>query len=329
MNTALRVSGPGLGTIVGRVLDGAHRPLSGVKVSLVGNAYVDGRWIAVERRSVAANVRGEYMIDDVEPGEYRVLARAAAANGGTSGNPAAVASTFFPATTTLAEAERLTIARGQERDGVDITTAAASVASVSGAIFSPERHPLARATITLTNVDSPLEQYTADTTADGTFTFAGVEAGPYNLFARGPESDTPAVAFQSIAVPVSGLTGIQVMTSPGGTALGQVVVGDGVLSASERARLRVVAVAVAPGSGGTFRHAAVAGYFRGCIRDPRPYWFADDPRRRPAAGLDSAINKTRRPGRDRHAAQSRPRRNRRRSRVANHRTRRHARRTRR
>ena len=148
-----------------------------MKISLVGNAYVDGRWIAVERRSVAANVRGEYMIDDVEPGEYRVLARAAATNGGTSGNPAAVASTFFPATTTLAGAERLTIARGQERDGVDITTAAASVASVSGAIFSPEGHPLARATITLTNVDSPLEQYTVDTTADGTFTFTGVEAG--------------------------------------------------------------------------------------------------------------------------------------------------------
>ena len=71
--------------------------------------------------AIAANVRGEYMIDDVEPGECRVLASAAAANRGTSAKP-----------------------------------------------------------------------------ADGTLTFAGVEARLYNLFARGPESGTSAVAFQPV-----------------------------------------------------------------------------------------------------------------------------------
>ena len=275
---ALATTGPGYGTVAGRVLDAEHRPVVRASVSLVADAYVDGQWTAVKRQSVKTDDHGAYTVENVDAGQYRILAEPPSIASGASGPDApAIAETFFPSATALAGARNFSVRRGQGVAGLDIAARPASFARVAGTVMSASGAPQARASVTLTSVESPLRHYSAQTATDGAFVVNAIEAGPYNLLIRATGSgrpDEPAeIAFQPVAVTAPEVAGLRISTSRGGLLSGSVAFGTG-LSPADRGRVRVAAVAVhpAPGAPVETRRSPVdaAGHFDiGGIVGPR------------------------------------------------------------
>lgn len=266
---ALATAGPGYGSVAGRVLDAEHRPVARASVSLVADVYLDGQWTAVKRQTVKTDDHGAYTVENVDAGQYRVLAEPPAIASGRSGpETSAIAETFFPSATALAAARNFSVRRGQGVAGLDIAARPAVSSRVAGTVTSSAGAPQARATVTLTSVESPLRHYSVQTGTDGAFVVTGVEAGPYNLLIRttgNGRPDEPAeIAFQPVAVTAPEVAGLRISTSGGGMLSGSVAFGTE-LSPADRGRVRVAAVAVhpAPGAPVETRRSSVdaAGHF--------------------------------------------------------------------
>ena len=72
----------GLSAIGGRVIDDVGRPVAAAEVSLVAGSHsVNGQWTPVWGPRTQTDEAGRYVLEDVSPGEYRLLAVADARTG--------------------------------------------------------------------------------------------------------------------------------------------------------------------------------------------------------------------------------------------------------
>jgi len=124
-------------------------------------------------------------------------------------NPLAYAPTYYPGTTIAANAIRIRVAAGEERNGVDIPLAPVRAARISGVVnggsvagrrvqlsLTPTAGP-AQALLSLANLNGP--------TADGSFTFTNTTPGRYTLTARTlPEFQGGPIQFASLDITVDG-----------------------------------------------------------------------------------------------------------------------------
>ena len=120
---------------------------------------------------------------------------------GQSVVPAAV---YYPGTTRAADARTVTLAKGEDRTGIDLTMELVPTARISGVVFDPEGKPMPQATVNLTAKSIDLSDFmsailgrvSGRTGADGKFTLAGVAPGDYTINVRanppGPKPQTPA-----------------------------------------------------------------------------------------------------------------------------------------
>ena len=133
------------------------------------------------------------------------------------------------------DAQRVTVTIGQETAQVNFAMSSSRIATVSGTAVSSSGRPIDRGFLSLVSTvgGMPMMSLGTQLKPDGTFQFSNVTPGDYRLQVQhSPNSDGPMIStnapnseFGSVAVTVSGqdVTGLSIVTSPGGTASGRIV----------------------------------------------------------------------------------------------------------
>lgn len=267
------------GSVVsGRVVDEFGEPVTDAMVSAMRMSFAGGRKRLVPAGRIGqSNDLGQFRIYGLPPGDYYVSATyrdlgalamdfgigpMGAASGSGSMPTSGYAPTYFPGTSSPAEAQRVTVGVGQELTGIDISLQPVKLAHISGQALASDGRPLGSAMILLMPASRDagllMPGGTTRTNASGQFTLNGVAPGEYSLQVRstGPmvvdagggammfSVSTPDGApngarrepeFASVPVSVNGedVSGLVVMTTHGARATGRVnfeggVVPDGV-----------------------------------------------------------------------------------------------------
>jgi uncharacterized protein (DUF2141 family) len=316
--------------IAGRLLDRSGGPVAGARIEVVQFVTIAGE----RRRRVTpgaparttTNDHGEYRIHGLPPGEYLVFAdvpptqarvdvtaaELAWVNQPIGPAPAATrphtyAPTLFPGVGAESLATPVTVARGEERLGIDITLQYIPVGRINGTVTEPGGRPAAGVSVQRTAKTSgdilPVYFDSTSTAADGSFTLMNVPAGDWVLTTRGgppdpnPSSESGIRASLGIApmttawwgsseVTAAGadVAGIAIRMQPGMTFSGQFVM-NGSAPRPEPARLRVSFSPALSGAGvprgmlatadgeGRFRiEGVVPGRYRLQVPAPAPPW---------------------------------------------------------
>jgi thiol-disulfide isomerase/thioredoxin len=219
----------GLSAIAGRVTDDRGQQVAGADVSLVTGSYSHtGQWTPVWGPRAQTDAAGRYVLEDVPPGDYRLLAVADARSGVAT----------------------LNLAPRREESGIDVRLEPMRRANVSGAVAGPDGKPVARGSVTLTNLDRPKDSHEAKIGIDGAFNVREVLPGRYNLWVRATASQelTSLGGMQPVLVSADGAN-LKIAAKKGGLLTGRVLFEGGSMSAAERAAIRITTVGTPPEGG--------------------------------------------------------------------------------
>jgi protocatechuate 3,4-dioxygenase beta subunit len=256
--------------INGRILDEFGEPVADAFVQAMQYQYVGGRRQLVPTgRGGQSNDLGQYRIYGLPPGDYFVSASVRDAamlslEAGLMGGRAdttSYAPTYYPGTPSVAEAQRLNVAVGQEASSVDFSLLPVRTARVSGVTTDSEGKPLVNAMVML--MPRGLEGMTlrfggggGRVGKDGAFAISNVAPGDYVLQVRSgggmfmemsagsgtavtataisvsgepgqPPRPEPEFAYMAITVTGQDITGISLVTNKGGRITGRVIWEDG------------------------------------------------------------------------------------------------------
>ena len=254
------------GVISGRIVDEFGEPVTDAMVSTMRQTWSNGRrQFQATGRIAQTNDLGQFRLYGLPPGEYYVsatlrnvevmamdMALAGAAPAAGSQPTSGYAPTYFPGTTTPANAGRVTVTVGQEAQNTDFALAPVRLARISGSVMSSEGKPVEGAMIAAAPLNRTGEVglpmvgmmgMTGRTTKDGTFTISSVAPGDYTLnvtsmrFITSGDGDTMmfrtsiaggdggGAETASLPISVAGedLNNLLIMTSKGGTASGRLI----------------------------------------------------------------------------------------------------------
>lgn len=296
----LDVALPRAGVITGVITDEFGEPASNVQVMALRQRYMNGqrRLVPIGPRDMTDDI-GQYRLHGLSPGEYYV---AASAPGimmlGASDDRTGYAQTFYPGTPAHDEAQRVQVALGQETPLISFSMAMTRVATISGTARNASGTPISRGMISLfTRAESGMMSGVGTAIKpDGSFTFANVAPGRYEVrvqYSRVEDAaggmgmpGGPGMEYASIPLTISGadVTGLELVTSPGGTVRGRVVFEGGRVPASlSPASLQLFTAGSDPG-------AMMPGGPPGRVRDDWTFEVtgASDTRRLRVGGLPPA-----------------------------------------
>jgi Carboxypeptidase regulatory-like domain len=271
--------------IGGRITDEFGEPLVNAAVSALRYAFVGGA-----RRLVPAGARdttddqGSYRLFGLPPGDYLVSATLRAAEvTDPGGDLSGYAPTYFPGTSSLAEAQRVRVALAAENVNVSFGLIATRLVRVSGQVTSATGGP-AGGMVTLGPAGGSGEPalFTSGggatrVDANGTFHMNNVAPGRYTLQARsGPRGDGEFARID-LTVGRDDIEGVTLVMAPAGYLSGAVVTDRGtpLPSSGVQVTARPASPDAAPigpgaGGGGPAGRVSPEGYFEiGNIIEPR------------------------------------------------------------
>lgn len=235
----IRIALPRGSVLGGRITDEFGEPVANASVSAWRYAFAGGA-----RRMVPAqggNARdttddqGQFRLFGLPPGEYYISAMLR--SGGPEvtdpmGELSGYAATYYPGTTNIAEAQRVTLAVSQENTSVMFGLIATRLVRVSGQIITSNGSPATNGNVMLAPVSSSggramiAQQGGAGNRIDrnGTFRLPNVAPGRYQVLARagGREGE---LARMDLVVGAEDVEGLTLVTAPG-TVLSGTVVSD-------------------------------------------------------------------------------------------------------
>ena len=249
--------------ITGTLIDHNGQPAAGVIVRPFRYMIANGERRLAPTSSAQTDDRGAYRIYGLAPGDYLVGAigrtgpinlqgselrltteldvRHATATTPQKPPPdrgVAFAPTFYPGTTVAAQASVVSLATGEQREGIDFTLQLVPTARVDGTVTLPGGALPAGTQIDLIAdvqavLGSPMEALrTGRVAPDGSFSFADISPGQYSLLARASRPTThadgsagpPQLVWASTTLNVDGehIAGLSLALEPGMTIAGRV-----------------------------------------------------------------------------------------------------------
>jgi protocatechuate 3,4-dioxygenase beta subunit len=226
--------------ISGRIVDDGGEPVAGTMVMAVRYQFVSGARRLVPAASEGSNDRtddqGGFRLYGLPPGDYFISAnnRSNQFMGPEVTNTEAdgFAPTYFPGTPNISEAARVTVKAGQEMSA-NFALVVARMARVRGRALNSRGEPAANVMLMMTPDDTSvgmgMNMLNAMVSGDGSFQFANVAPGRYNLQARpsGMPSANSEFAMLKVTVGNDDLDNLIVMTAAGSSARGVVMTDDG------------------------------------------------------------------------------------------------------
>jgi len=226
--------------ISGRIVDDGGEPVSGTQVAAVRYQFISGSRRLVpgggEGSTDRTDDQGAFRLFGLPPGDYYLSANNRSnmmlMPGVNNTESEGFAPTYFPGTPNIAEATRVTVRAGQEMTGANFALIVARMARVRGRAMNSRGEPVASAMLMLTP-DEPMVMSmnfnNAMVGGDGSFQFANVPPGRYNLQVRpnGMQSASSEFATLKVTVGNDDIDNLIVTTSAGATARGVVMTDDG------------------------------------------------------------------------------------------------------
>jgi len=188
------------GVLSGRVVDETGEVVAEADVTAMRMQFQNGKRRLVQAgRNAATNDIGQFRIYGLPPGEYYVSATLRNMNlmamdflnGDAKGGPtgsnqnAGYAATYYPSAPNPAEAQRVSLAVGQELSSVDIQLQPVRLAKITGMALGSDGKPMSGAMVMLLpsmkDATLLLTLGTSRTDKDGNFTLTGVTPGEYSL----------------------------------------------------------------------------------------------------------------------------------------------------
>jgi hypothetical protein len=188
------------GVLSGRVVDETGETVAEADVTAMRMQFQNGKRRLVQAgRNAATNDIGQFRIYGLPPGEYYVSATLRNTNlmvmdllngdpkGGPTGSNqnAGYAATYYPSTPNPAEAQRVSLAVGQELSNVDIQLQPVRLAKITGMAIGSDGKPMSGAMVMLLpsmkDAALLLPLGSSRTDKDGNFTLTSVTPGDYSL----------------------------------------------------------------------------------------------------------------------------------------------------
>ncbi len=187
--------------IAGRVLDEFGEPIAEAMVTTMRSVWASGRRrLQPIAGSSRTNDLGQFRLYGLSPGDYYVSATVpdaaamemniASMSGAASPPPgsqpaAGYAPTYFPGTATAADAQKITVAVGQEAQGIDFALTPVRLARISGTVITSQGKPAQGSMVTIHPRGDVgflgIMNGNARTGPAGAFTLAGLAPGDYIL----------------------------------------------------------------------------------------------------------------------------------------------------
>lgn len=230
------------GVIAGVVVDDGGEAVAGTQV-----AAVRYQWVSGTRRLVPApsqgstdrtDDRGGFRLYGLPPGDYFVSAsnrnNSFMGPGMSNTESEGFAPTYYPGTPNVNEATRITLKEGQEMTGANFALIVARMARVRGRVLNSRGEASSGMMAMLAPADSfggmMMNMGNAMVGADGSFEFANVAPGRYNINIRasgGMQNPNAEFAVMPITVSNDDIDNVIVTTNVGAIARGVVVTDDG------------------------------------------------------------------------------------------------------
>lgn len=248
------------GVIAGQVTDEFGEPVTEAMVQVGRLRFTGGRrQFTIVGRLEQTDDLGQFRVYGLPPGDYYV---SAGTTPGTALQVAAgsfgYATTYYPGTPSIGEAQAVTLGIGQEIGGVVFSMLRARTAKVTGTVLDSSGKPLSQVTVmVLQSFGGGSMMTSAGAGAvrpDGSFTLSNLTPGDYTIQARGMSEGSflgaPGTESASVNITVAGedITGLLLVMSKGGIARGRILFDSDRPPASlVPGSVRVAATAPAPG----------------------------------------------------------------------------------
>lgn len=228
--------------ITGRVVDEFGDPVADTQVSPMRSMNQGGRRRMMPAgRGAMTNDIGEYRLFGLPPGQYYISAtlRANMMFNAQSEDRSGYAPTYYPAATSVAEAQRLTVGLAQTLTDINIALLPTRTARVSGTAVDAQGKPLSGGNVMVfqRNLGMGVGFMNAGgmIRPDGTFTISSLPPGEYTLQATVPSGgDQPDVATTQVTVNGDDVNGIQLIASRPSMLTGRIVFSDPSAASSVR-----------------------------------------------------------------------------------------------
>jgi len=216
------------GIVTGRVIDEFGEPLSDAMVSMQRYQNVAGqRRLMNAGRMATTNDVGEFRLFAIPPGQYYLSATLRnqgmiADNDDRSG----YAATYFPGTTNIAEAQKVTVGLGQIISDLNMALLPTKVSRISGSAVDSGGRPMMGMVFAVPRGDSAFMGIgqPAQIKPDGSFVVGGLTPGRYVLQVRGMSGPDGEVAYAEVTVSGDDITGLRLTASRPSVVSGRVLV---------------------------------------------------------------------------------------------------------
>jgi hypothetical protein len=231
---------PRMSVISGRVLDDLGEPIAGITVWVLQTRYIQGRrQLVATGANATTDITGRYRLLSLTPGDYAVMGttRETWPHDSDPKQVLGYAPTYFPGTSTAAQARRVKLGAAQEASGIDFSLVAGRTSNVRGNATSASGLPLGGETVTMTHdiggptmwMGSAVAVASTKVAGDGSWTLSNIPPGEYRLSLRAAARGNDPAQEGQVTINVAGVDveGLSLVAGAGGTVRGDVVTDDG------------------------------------------------------------------------------------------------------
>ena len=231
---------PRMSVISGRVLDDLGEPIAGITVWVLQTRYIQGRrQLVATGTNARTDITGRYRLLSLPPGDYVVMGttRETWPHDSDPKQVFGYAPTYFPGTSTAAQAQRVKLGVAQEASGIDFSLVAGRTSNVRGHATSASGLPLGGETVTMMHeiggptmwMGSAVAVASTKVAGDGSWTLSNIPPGEYRLSMRAAARGNDPAQEGQVSINVAGVDvdGLSLVAGAGGTVRGEVVTDDG------------------------------------------------------------------------------------------------------
>ena len=233
------------GVITGRIVDEFGEPLAEVQVAAQRYQNMQGRRRLVPAgRQAMTNDIGEFRLFAIPPGQYYLSATLRNMNGmmGDSDDRAGYAPTYFPGTSNVAEAQKVTMGLGQVISDLNMALMPTRTARVTGTAVDSQGRPMMGMIMAVPRGDSMMFMFgpPGQIKPDGSFVVSGLSPGNYLLQSNGPGGPEAESAYAEVTINGDDVEGVRLVASKPSTASGRVVADAGAAQTLQPSSLRLM-----------------------------------------------------------------------------------------